>query len=802
MENNPFELKQVAIRMVEMPPLLSKEPMDGPQAAVRVMADTFRDLDREVFCIVNLRTDLKPINMNIISMGTLNSSLAHPREVLKSSILSNAASIMLFHNHPTGNLTPSREDIELTDRMQQICTLIGIPVMDHIILGTGNQYYSFKEKDILTIPKLNVAHNIDQFRLEGSKVAESTRSFDPKQAAENRRQELKDITEKLEKGVSEIFTSEKYQELLNTMAKFPRYSLNNNLLIMLQKPDATLCQSYTGWNKMGRFVKRGEKGIRILAPAPFKMEREQNKLDDKGRAVLDQDGEPVKEKTEISVNAFKPVSTFDISQTDGEPLPEIGVSELAGEVKDYQTFFDAVCKASLVPVAFENIQSGAKGYFHTEENRIAIKEGMSEIQNVKTAIHEMAHAKLHNLEAQQMKEGKQSRNSKEVEAESVAYTVCQHYGIDTSDYSFAYVATWSQGKEMPELKESLNTIRQAASELITSIDEKVQELTAEREPAAIDQKTSEALKAEAEKPYITFSVAECSEFPSMGEFHENLTLPEAVEIYKQIPAERMHGIKSIRFEIQDKNEFSSPMDLVRGDRLQLQEVKELAPALSYHPLVQKAFEDVQQLMGDILKDRVTIDPPFKVEQLKDEPIKVVDAREKPEKEQTIRLEDITDIKCFSAEYYPASGQKEYKLSCEIKGVPKTMEYLVQRKDDGEGFTLRTEPVDIWDAMSVKDLRALEEVVSREVNVYQWTKSIDEAKNLIELKDVGYGLTETENLGMTKDQIRGLFDKISEKEKSLKQSRKKTSVKENLKEKKKETATQRKKPVKNKGEVTI
>ena len=636
MENNPYELKQVSIRLVDMPPLLSKEPMDGPQAAVRVMADTFRNLDREVFCIVNLRTDLKPINMNIISMGTLNSSLAHPREILKSSILSNAASIMLFHNHPTGNLTPSREDIELTDRMQQICTLIGIPVMDHIILGTGNQYYSFKEKDILTIPKLNVAHNIDQFRLEGSKVAESTRSFDPKQAAENRRQELKDITEKLEKGVSEIFTSEKYQELLNTMAKFPRYSLNNNLLIMMQKPDATLCQSYTGWNKMGRFVKRGEKGICILAPAPFKMEREQNKLDDKGRAVLDQDGEPVKEKTEISVNAFKPVSTFDISQTDGEPLPEIGVSKLAGEVKDYQTFFDAVCKASLVPVAFENIQSGAKGYFHTEENRIAIKEGMSEIQNVKTAIHEMAHAKLHNLEAQQMKEGKQSRNSKEVEAESVAYTVCQHYGIDTSDYSFAYVATWSQGKEMPELKESLNTIRQAASELITSIDEKVQELTAEKGPAAIDQKTSEALKTEAEKPYITFSVAECSEFPSMGEFHENLTLLQAVEIYKQIPAERMHGIKSIRFEIQDKNEFSSPMDLVRGDRVQLQEVKELAPALSFHPLVQKAFEDVQQLMGDILKDRVTIDPPFKVEQLKDEPIKVVDAREKPEKKTSVR----------------------------------------------------------------------------------------------------------------------------------------------------------------------
>ena len=633
--------------MIDMPPLMSEEPIKSPEAAVRVMADTFKDFDREVFCIVNLQSDLRPINMNIVSMGTLNSSLAHPREILKSSILSNAASIMLFHNHPSNHLSPSREDIELTDRMQQICTLIGIPVMDHIILGTGQQYYSFKEKDIQMIPKLDVAQSIDQFRLEGSRVAESTRAFDPKRAAEDRKNELKDITEKLEKGVAEVFTSEKYQELLNVMAKFPRYSLNNNLLIMLQKPDATLCQSYTGWNKMGRFVKRGEKGIRILAPAPFKMEREQNKLDDKGRTVLDQDGEPVKEKTEISVNAFKPVSTFDVSQTDGEPLPEIGVSELTGDVKDYKTFFEAICEASPVPIAFENIRSGAKGYFHTEENRIAINEGMSEIQNVKTVIHEMAHAKLHNLETQQTKEGRQSRNSKEVEAESVAYTVCQHYGIDTSDYCFAYVATWSQGKEMPELKESLSTIRQAASELITAVDEKVAEI-GERGKAQLAeegqitaekctdvQETKEEMPS-LKLPDIFFAVSECSEFPSMGEFHENLTLPEAVEIYKQIPSGRMNGIKSISFIVEDKNIFANSMDLVRGDRLQLQEVKELAPALAFHPLVQKAFEDVQNLLGDILKDRIIIDPPFKVEQLKDEPIKVVDAREKPEKKMSVR----------------------------------------------------------------------------------------------------------------------------------------------------------------------
>ena len=308
----------------------------------------------------------------------------------------------------------------------------------------------------------------------------TTHEFDPKKAAEQRKEELKDITEKLEKGVQDVFSSSQYQELLNTMAKFPHYSVNNSILIMMQKPDAKLVQSYTGWKKMGRFVKKGEKGIRILAPAPFKLEKEMDKVDESGKVILDKDGEAVKEKVEINLTAFKPVSTFDISQTEGEPLPQIGVDELTGSIEGYQTLFEAIKAASPVPIGFEDIVSGAKGYFHTEENRIAINNGMSEIQNVKTAIHEMAHAKLHNTEAQN--DNKQSKSSKEVEAESIAYTVCQHYGIDTSDYSFAYVATWSKGKETPELKESLNTIRDAAADLITKIDEKVQELTAEKAP--------------------------------------------------------------------------------------------------------------------------------------------------------------------------------------------------------------------------------------------------------------------------------------------------------------------------------
>lgn len=308
--------------------------------------------------------------------------------------------------------------------------------------------------------------------------------YDPKEAAENRKAELKDITEKLEQGVKDVFASDNYHRLLDTMAKFPRYSINNNILIMMQKPDATLVQSYTGWKKMGRFVKKGEKGIRILAPAPYKIEKEQDKLDSNGKAILDKDGEAVKEKVEINLTAFKPCSTFDISQTEGEPMPTIGVSELTGSVDGYKNLFDALKATSPVPVGFEDIKSGAKGYFHLEDNRIAINNGMSEVQNVKTLVHEMTHAILDNKEAQAALDEKTSKNDKEVTAESVAYTVCKHYGIDTSDYSFGYVATWSKGKELPELKDSLNKIRDTAAMIINSVDEKVKELAVEKEVQA------------------------------------------------------------------------------------------------------------------------------------------------------------------------------------------------------------------------------------------------------------------------------------------------------------------------------
>lgn len=312
-------------------------------------------------------------------------------------------------------------------------------------------------------------------------MAYDTSTFDPKAAAEDRKAEMEEITSKLEKGVKDIFDGANYQQYLNFCAKLPRYSANNQILIMMQKPGATMCQSFTNWKEVNRHVRKGEKGIRILAPAPYKMQKEQEKVDASGKAVLDKDGEPVKETVEVTINAFKPVSTFDISQTEGEPIPTPGVDELTGSVEGYETLLAAIKEVVPVPISFEQIESGAKGFYHLEENRIVVQEGMSEAQTVKTLLHEASHQALHSKEAMDSAGEKKSKNQKETEAESVAYVVCQHYGIDTSDYSFPYVATWSADKEVPELKASLDTIRRTASELIVKIDEKVQTLTKVKE---------------------------------------------------------------------------------------------------------------------------------------------------------------------------------------------------------------------------------------------------------------------------------------------------------------------------------
>ena len=286
---------------------------------------------------------------------------------------------------------------------------------------------------------------------------------------------LKEITDRLEQGITELFESERYKEYLRVMSKFHNYSFNNTLLIAMQKPDASLVAGFSSWkNNFGRNVMKGEKGIKIIAPSPFTVKQEVEKTDPQtGKPVIGKDGKPVTEEKEIKVPAYKVVSVFDVSQTEGRELPDIAVNELTGDVDRFKDFFAALEQASPVPVGFEKIEGGAHGYYHLEEKRIAIDEGMSDLQTLKTAIHEIAHAKLHDIDLNAPKEEQKprvDRRTREVEAESVAYTVCQHYGLDTSDYSFGYVAGWSSGKELAELRGSLETIRSTAAEMINAID--------------------------------------------------------------------------------------------------------------------------------------------------------------------------------------------------------------------------------------------------------------------------------------------------------------------------------------------
>ena len=303
-------------------------------------------------------------------------------------------------------------------------------------------------------------------------------------------QQVREITDKLEQGIKDLFESEKFKEYLTTMSKFYNYSFNNTLLIAMQKPDATLIAGYTSWQRnFDRQVMKGEKGIKILAPAPYKAKEEREKLDpDTQKPVLDADGKPVTETVEVMRPAFKVVSVFDVSQTDGKELPDIAVDELTGSVENYAAFFEALKQESPVPISFEDIPGGAKGYFSHAENRIAIQDGMSEIQTIKTAIHEIAHAKLHAIDPTEKiaPEERKDRHTKEVEAESVAYTVCQRYGIETSDYSFGYIAGWSSDKDTKELKGSLETIRSTAAEMIESIDSKLKVLLAEKDKEQIN----------------------------------------------------------------------------------------------------------------------------------------------------------------------------------------------------------------------------------------------------------------------------------------------------------------------------
>ena len=606
--------------------------------------------------------------------------------------------------------------------------------------------------------------------------------------------DMNSILKSLETGVENIFTGDKYAQYLQTMSKFHRYSFNNTLLIAMQRPDATLVTGYRNWQSMGRQVKKGEKGITILAPAPIKRKREQEILDQNNKPLLDGNGKPKTEEVEVLIPHFKPTTVFDISQTDGEPIETLAPEELTEAVADYELFMKAITEVSPVPIRFDEIEGEAKGYYHSVDKEIVIQKGMSDSQTIKTAIHETGHARLHDKDLMAEQGIEKDRLTKEVEAESVAYCVCSAFGVDTSEYSFPYIAGWSSGRDMKELKTSMDTIRKTAGEMIDELSEKLQELftekkmlleseqkeklipaveaagyhfdelessdgnlrflpdgtheisgawiadswndvqewlegvvledpnTAERVERVMHperfEKTSEELMFDGEERFaiyqidhgskameylfmgmdfvksqgmevtagdyqcvysgilqpsdnldtlysvfnqnhpadfrghsmsvsdvvitnqngdlrafyvdsfgftelpdfvkqrqemigienttlsllpdedksrISFYVAECSEFPVLGEFHQDLTLEQAFSIFDQIPGNRMNGIKSIGFNLEDDSDYAGMFDLYVGNSLQ-KEIINSIPGYRDNRLVQKALSDAEKII--------------------------------------------------------------------------------------------------------------------------------------------------------------------------------------------------------------
>ena len=528
--------------------------------------------------------------------------------------------------------------------------------------------------------------------------------------AENKptnRERLREITDGIEQGIKELFESEKYMRYLSVMSRFHRYSVNNTMLIYMQKPDATLVAGYNKWkDQFERHVKKGEHGITIIAPTPYKKKIEEQKLDPDTKApILDKDGKIVTEEKEIEIPMFRPVKVFDVSQTDGKPLPELA-SSLSGNVPNYEAFMEALRRSAPVPITFEAMAADTDGYFSADHQKIAIRQGMSEVQTVSATVHEIAHSKLHNQKkiqiandeqyqeielfdkpglfsngrivrdnlpegvycydlrgsdydpgepvcveeqvvvnhagcvllteplelaengrlmlteeeglnfvggfstlTQFLQEQRKDRHTEEVEAESISYAVCKYFGIETGENSFGYIASWSQGKELKELRASLETINKTSGTLISDIERHYKEICKERgidphakvepEPALIEQPEDAAKVSDRQQTGdLTYYVAECMEFPNLGEYHDNLSLEEAIRIYQEIPAERMNGIKGIGFELKDGSDYEGPFPILTGQTIDLDTIQ----AIDYYrdnPLVQKAVKELAAAMPEM-----------------------------------------------------------------------------------------------------------------------------------------------------------------------------------------------------------
>lgn len=580
-----YQLPAVRIQMCRSGDVLFGDTaiVSSEDAAKLIGEKLLRDADREYMIVVCMDNKLHPVAYNVASIGTINATLAHPREIMKSAILANAGSIMLMHNHPSGITTPSAEDIALTHKMSEVCDMMDIPLLDHIIVGGGDHpqpYYSFRIEDNLRgsydrssyareeetgysaspitvdyyvhecaeFPDMGEKHHgltLDQAvkvyesipadRLNGIKCIgvevhippdnPESRWYDGSTidlytgkirtdaldyvdylrsipAVQNAFQAVKDRFEpqevksvdhvesaagsepvvmakptsvddalaKLKDGVQQYLNSDEYKKILDTFSKFHRYSLNNSLLIMMQNPAATLVGSYTTWKSLDRWPV-GQSGIKIVCPAPHKSKIEQETVDPTT-------GETRKELVEVQQMRYRLGTVFDVSSTEGAPLPEIG-KELQGDVAD-PDLFEAVKQSAPAGIAVEigYVQGEAKGYYSPAEHEIRVREGMSEMQSLKTLIHETTHAYIHDPERMEAEGTSFSQEEREIQAESCAYTIAAHYGLDTSEYSFPYVGSWAGDAD--KVMENLGVIKKYSSQIINEIDRNLEQIRTEK----------------------------------------------------------------------------------------------------------------------------------------------------------------------------------------------------------------------------------------------------------------------------------------------------------------------------------
>ena len=503
-ESRPYELKQVQVRLrlSEASPIYSSKEITNHVRAAEVMSDVLAQMDREYVCVVNLDTKNRPINFNIVSIGDINTAIAPPQNIFKSAILSNSARIMLMHSHPSGDLTPSAQDMSLTKNVYQLGTLMNIPLVDHVIVagGTG-QTYSLMENH----PELfRLSDAVTQEILQGivqeeqavygaqrsGKAMSSAGKEEPDgtlryKTKENRQKEaLDDVSKQVEEGIRKAFSNDHYRDYLKVVSRFPAYSFNNTVLIAAQKPDATLCAGFNAWKfKYGRHVRKGEKGIRIITPVKVKETVQEEKTDpNTGQPVFGEDGQLVTSSKTVWKQRFQASTVFDLGQTEGDPMPEntlAGLRKLINTQEGFDAFLAGLGDISHLSVRFEKMPGGKDSVYDAYSRVIVIREGMEQGDTLKAAVREVSQRLLHDREQAGNRSADKTQETRELEAASAAYIICDHFGLDTSDFSFPSLDDWSSRQDLKALRETGTTIRGTASQVIRSVEYQLQDLQKE-----------------------------------------------------------------------------------------------------------------------------------------------------------------------------------------------------------------------------------------------------------------------------------------------------------------------------------